>query len=124
MIFMTVFWTIVGISILLYFLKRYFFSQLHEDVFPILFFLGVSFLIVGIITKDPLFAQFGVPSEYEWVVGMVIAGFLSWRVYFNPLKKKVYAMDRELGEIKTEIRSKFSNIEADLSLIIDKVLKL
>lgn len=123
MIFMTAFWIIVGTSILFYFLKRYFFPRLHEDVFSLLFFLGVSFLIVGIITKDPLFAQFGVPSEYEWVVGMVIAGLLSWRVYFNPLKKKVYAMDREIGEIKAEMRTEFRTIKSDLILIKEKILK-
>ena len=121
MIYMTLFWIIALICVALYFLQKYIFPRFPlESIFSVLFFLGASFLIVGVLTRDPLFAQFGVPAEYEWVIGLSITAFSSWQVYFNPLKKKVYAMDREIGELKTDMQT----VKVDIALIKEKVLSL
>ena len=130
MIYMTLFWIIALICVALYFLQKYIFPKFPlENIFSILFFLGASFLIVGVLTKDPLFAQFGVPPEYEWVVGMFMTALASWRMYFNPLKQrvgrlesKVEALDAKLDAKIDGLEKRMENIQTDIHLIKEKLL--
>ena len=75
-------------------------------------------LVVAIITKDPLFSQFGVPAEFEWIVGMVFAGFTSWRLYFNPLKERLIKCEIALTSVTTDMCALRNNI----LLIKEKIL--
>lgn len=126
---MTIFWSIALACVILYFTKKYLFRGFPLDqIFPILFFLGVSFLVVGIITRDPLFAQFGVPGEYEWVVGMFMAVLASWRVYFNPIKQRVgrletrvEALDAKLTAQMDGLDKRIENMHGDIHLIKEKL---
>ncbi|MEK6867464.1 MAG: hypothetical protein AABX98_01440, partial [Nanoarchaeota archaeon] len=88
-----------------------------EDIFPLLFFLGISFLFVGIITRDPLFADFGVPAEYEWIVGMFIVALASWKIYFNPMKQRIGNLERKVDTLD----AKLGMIQEDLQLIKEKL---
>lgn len=122
MIFMTIFWIIALICVCLYLFRRYIFPKFPlEEVFPFLFFLGIFFLFVGIITKDPLFAQFGVPAEYEWIVGMFMAALASWRIYFNPMKQRIGNLERKVDALDTKLGASLGMIQADLQIIKEKL---
>ncbi len=49
----------------------------------------------------------------------LIGAFTIWRVYLNPLKTKVYTMDRELGEVKATVM----RVERDVERLVDALLK-
>ncbi len=40
-------------------------------------------------------------------------------IYLNPLKSKVYEMDREIGEVKSDV----SSIKSDVGLIKETILR-
>src|SRR3989338_10474250 len=121
MIFMVLFWVTFGLNFLLYVLaKRYHFFRSTNELVIIILILSFSFLVVAIITKDPIFSTFGVPPEFEWIVGLFITGLTSWRLYFNPLKERVIKTEKEVSSIKTNIEF----IKADTNLIKEKILKL
>lgn len=75
--------------------------------------------MVAIATKDPIFSGLGVPTEYEWVVGLFVTGLSSWKLYFGPLKERVIKTEMEVTSIQTDVRS----IKSDTSLIKEKLLK-
>lgn len=118
MIYMTIFWMLLLVNLALYLsFKR---SKKYEEYGMILIFLAFSFLIVAIITHDPIFSKFGVPMEFEWVVGLFITGFSSWKLYFNPLKKRVMDSEKDISVLKADVHS----IKEDTTLIKEKLLKL
>ena len=122
MIFMTVFWSIVLICVILYLFRRYILPKFPlEQIFPFLFFLGISFLFVGIITRDPLFADFGVPAEYEWIVGLFMAALASWKIYFNPMKQRIGNLERKVDTLDAKLDANLGMIQADLQLIKEKL---
>ena len=81
--------------------------------------MAFAFLAIAIVTKDPLFSKFGVPIEFEWVIGLFLTGFTSWKIYFNPLKERVIKTESETAVIKTDVAS----IKSDVILIKNKLLK-
>ena len=118
---MVLFWVTFGLNFLLYVLaKRYHFFRSTNELVIIILILSFSFLVVAIITKDPIFSTFGVPPEFEWIVGLFITGLTSWRLYFNPLKERVIKVERKVDFMQGEI----SSIKADTTLIKEKVLKI
>ncbi|MEW5896701.1 MAG: hypothetical protein AB1668_03355 [Nanoarchaeota archaeon] len=60
---------------------------------------SVLFFIMSIATKDPIFGAFGVPAEFEWVVGLFITGLTSWKLYFSPLKERVIDTEKRVEKI-------------------------
>ena len=118
MIYMLIFWLVLGISLILYFIfKR---IRIRSDDIPLgLALLALAFLIVGIVTRDPLFSLFGVPLEFEWVVGLFITAFTSWKLYFDPMKKRMARTERDVISIKTDVRA----IKNDISLIKGVLIK-
>lgn len=116
---MIIFWLVMLFNLLSYIiLKKYFRVNYARDAAVIFTLLASSFLIVAILTRDPLFSSFGVPPEFEWIVGLFITGLASWKLYFNPLKERVIRTEREVSSIKTDVTS----IKDDVSLIKEKVL--
>ncbi len=118
MIFMLLFWTLIAGSLLIYFTLRKAIKTIENTVFAIIL-LAAAFLIVGIVTKDPLFSTFGIPAEYEWVVGLFVTGLSSWKLYFGPLKERVIKTEKEVSAIQTDVKA----IKSDTSLIKEKLLK-
>ncbi len=118
MIFMLIFWVLIVGSLLVYFIFRKAVKTIENIVFSIIL-LAAAFLIVAIVTKDPVFSGLGVPVEYEWVVGLFITGLSSWKLYFGPLKERVVKTEREVSNIQTDVKS----IKSDTTLLKDKLLK-
>lgn len=112
MIYMLLFWGVMILTIIIYVIAKKVEIKLEKLVMPLLFF-SLALLIVAIVTKDPLFSSFGIPPEFEWVIGLFITGFTSWKVYFDPLKSRVIRTEREVFSLKTEIGS----VKSDTSLI-------
>ena len=119
MIFMVLFWIILGFNLLFYiFGKKYYPFKTINEWSIILLILSFSFLFVAIITKDPIFSTFGVPPEFEWIVGLFITGLTSWKLYFNPLKERVIKTEQEVSAVKTEVLS----IKSDTTMIKEKIM--
>lgn len=116
MIVLIVFWIVIGISLITYLISLKY--KKVENILPPLVFLSGSLIIVAIVTKDPLFASFGVPAEFEWVVGLFITSFSSWTLYFHPLKERVIKTEIEVSSIKTDVHS----IKTDVSMIKEKII--
>ena len=116
---MIFFWVLMFINLLIVFTK---YKKKYEKVSIVLFFLAFAFLIVGIVTKDPIFEAFGVPPEFEWVVGLFITGFTSWKIYLNPLKERIIGVETNVASLKSDVTSNFSLIKSDLDLIKNKLL--
>ena len=81
--------------------------------------------MTAIITKDPItIAGIELSMESQWIGSLIIFGLGSWKLYFNPLKEKVYSLDREIGEVKSDVsnlKSDVSNLKSDVSSIKEDI---
>lgn len=118
MLFMIIFWVILFIGLLIYLVLRRTFPRRIESITIIIILLAWSFLIVAIVQKDPIFSNFGVPPELEWVVGLFITALSSWKLYFDPIKQRMIRTEKEVVSIKTDV----SAIKSDVSLIKDNLI--
>lgn len=116
---MILFWGTSILALLYYYAKKGYRSQKIKDNTMIFLMLSFAFLIVAIVTNDPIFAQFGVPMEFEWVVGLFLTGLSSWKLYFSPLKERVVYLEKNITSIKTGMNS----ISEDIHLIKEKLIK-
>lgn len=123
MIYLTIFWYGTIIFLALYFGSVIFKSGrlklFLENNGALLVIVAAVLIIMAIITKDPVtILGVSIPSELQWLGSLLATAFGMWRFYLNPLKLKVYSMDREVGELKSNI----SNVKADVRLIKEKLL--
>ncbi len=110
---MIIFWIITLVVVVLVVRKE------HNEFLGFLVILQLMFFILAIATKDPILpSSWNIDPYWEMTVEGIVASFTIWRTYLNPLKKKVYGMDREIGEIKTSM----SNVEHNVDRITDKIL--
>ncbi len=122
MFYLTIFWIL-----LLTFTAIYLCAKLLNhtrlikgiDDYAILFFMALgSLVIVAIASKDPVsIAGYTIPMELQWLSSLFAALFGVWRFYLNPLKEKVYTMDREVGEVKVSV----TRVESEMNLSIQRV---
>lgn len=117
MIYMLIFWILLVITLIGYFI----FKKLHlrEEWLLAPVTLSWAFLIVAIVQKDPIFSSFGVPAEFEWVVGIFITSLTSWKLYFDPLKQRVINTEKDVTSIKTEV----SSIKEDTRFIKEEIIR-
>jgi hypothetical protein len=115
MLFMWLFWVTFGLFAIAFYARE---RWNTETVAMILLFVSFSSLIVAIATDDPLIAAFGVPAEYEWVVGLSIAAITSWRIYFNPMKERLMRLEKRFGKMEEAMQ----RIGDDVRLIKEKLL--
>lgn len=120
MIYLAVFW-ILTVALIILFLLRYIAQIRNSHLDGLITILGITafaFLIMGILTKDPLFSTLGIPKEYEWLAGLIISGFTLWKSYLNPLKDRVIKTEIKVSSIDTSIHS----IKNDVETIKDTLL--
>ncbi|MBI5871603.1 hypothetical protein HZB88_00795 [archaeon] len=110
------FWSMMIITLIIYFISLK--HKKAEKILPFPLLLAGSFMIAAIITKDPIFSAIGVPAEFEWVVGLFLTGFSSWKLYFSPLKERVISTEKEIGSIKTSVE----RIEKNVDMLTNKIL--
>jgi hypothetical protein len=98
-------------------------------------FQAVLFFL-ALVTNDPVLpASWGIDPWWEWTFEGLVAAFAVWKAYLDPLKRKVYSLDREMGEVKTDITAMkidinniknkiecLPRLEADMILIKEKIL--
>lgn len=124
--FMLFFWVTFLLMIILvimqHFSKEKSAKNILNSVSIALMILAFSFLIIAVATKDPLFKGFGVPQEYEWVVGFFLVGLSSWKLYFNPLKERVINVEKKISSLDSGVKTGFSSIKEDLTLIKNKLI--
>src|SRR3989344_7386073 len=87
-----------------YILKSRSLSKLKEMGAPFAL-VSISFLIIGIVTNDPLFAPLGVQPEYEWLAGLLSSFYLLYQTYLKPLKERVIRTETDVSAIKADVRS-------------------
>lgn len=82
----------------------------------------VFFLVFALYTNDPIEELITtIPAFWQFVITALGGAFAIWKVYLNPLKQKVYEMNRELGEVKTtviriegELKGELRRVESEL----------
>lgn len=135
MIYMLLFWMIILLLIMFLALNKI--TRWRGKLSGVIDFLVVFqalLLIAALLTHDPLFTSFGVDPWWELSIELIAGGFAFWKAYLDPLKKKVYSLDREIGEVKTGIlfmksdlsliKERFPKFEADIALIKEKIIKM
>lgn len=118
MISMTIFWIIMLVNIVLYAVLKYRKYDKRDDIGFLLTMFAACFLVVSIVTRDPIFTQFGVPMEFEWVVGMCAILSACWRFYLRPWKERCFGTERDVSAIKADLDA----MRVDLSLIKAKLI--
>lgn len=117
---MLLFWLSVLVNLIMYLTLRKIASRTRaQDAAVFISLLSFALLIVAIVTKDPIFSSFGVPPEFEWVVGLFITGLTSWKLYFNPLKDRLGKVESKVDVLHSELNS----IKEDTTLIKEKILQ-
>lgn len=89
--------------------------------------LMLFFFAFALATHDPI-EEFltTIPAFWQFLLTALGGAFAIWRVYLNPLKTKVYTMDRELGEVKatvTRIAHDIERLEHNVERVVDVVLR-
>lgn len=113
---MTIFWIVTALACIYWYLSK---NEQKNDRTIMISILAAAFLIIAIITKDPIFTTFGVPAEFEWVVGIFITCLSSWKLYFSPLKERVVKLEKKVVVIESHL----ANIKNDLIIIKEILLK-
>lgn len=117
-IFMMLFWFVILLLVLLTLLNKICNNRFSGLLGFFVVFQAVLFFL-ALVTNDPVLpASWGIDPWWEWTLEGLVAAFAVWKAYLDPLKAKVYSLDRETGEIKARILG----MEADLSLIKEKIL--
>ena len=127
MIYLEIFWIIFLIIILIIVLKlilrkrkRYSNSlnDIIDGIITALFIGAFGFIVLGILTDDPIFAAIGLPPEFEWIGGLSLFGFSLWLFYLAPLKNRVIKSEKDIVIIKTDVKT----IREDVHLIKEKII--
>lgn len=130
MIYMRVFWILVIIIFVVHYIvkKRVNEDKANDIALPISF-VAISFLIVAIATKDPVFEPIGIPAGYEWIVGTSMGFLFLWKGYLDPMKsrlieveKDVAVLKNDVSYIKNDLHTFKTETKADLTLIKEKLL--
>jgi len=132
MLYLKIFWYSFLVFIVLYGMGRIFKikrvnNAVEEYAMP--FFMALfSLAIMAIATNDPItILGMELPLELQWLGSLLTAGFGTWQFYLRPLKEKLYAMDRELGEVRTDVKRidklecRMDRIENRMNLCDDKL---
>lgn len=118
MIFMMLFWVVIMLLVLLALVNKVW-NNRFSGLFGFLVVFQAVLFFLALVTNEPVLpASWGVDPWWEWTFEGLVAAFAVWKAYLDPLKAKVYSLDRETGEIKARILG----MEADLSLIKEKIL--
>ncbi|MBI4454242.1 hypothetical protein HY636_06370 [Candidatus Woesearchaeota archaeon] len=125
MYYLAAFWILFLIFFLVYLVSSLFKIkklQRRLDEYGILFVMALgSLVIVAIASKDPIaVGGIEIPVELQWFASLFVTIFGMWRFFLNPLKKKVYRMDREMGEVRATI----SNLDKTVDKLERNVDKL
>lgn len=119
MFFIITWWIIIAIMLALFIISYLVDKKTKSKIDKYIgFFVIIQLLVllVTIATKDPLFEPIGLPKEYEWLGGLLIAGGSLWFFYLNPLKERVITTEKKVERID-ERTSALPKINEDVSWI-------
>ena len=94
-------------------------DSINDKLF-LVFIFSSSLFVVAILTNDPLFQPIGIPKDYEWLVGVAVMGFTTWRIYLNPLKDKVITIDKKVLTLEYDV----SHLKSDVAVLKSDVSSL
>ena len=87
--------------------------------------LMVFFLVFALYTDDPIEELLTtIPVFWQFVLTSLGGAFTIWKVYLNPLKEKVYDIDKDVATIKVtisrvenELKNSFGRLESKIENI-------
>jgi len=104
--YFAIFWLLLlGALIFIIFNYKKIKAGKYQNGFTVIWIVGTVLILMAILTNDPFFQFIGLPKEYEWLAGLLTSAFTGWLTYLRPLKNKVNDMNREVGEIKTNVQN-------------------
>ncbi|HLD06629.1 MAG TPA: hypothetical protein VJC16_03790 [Candidatus Nanoarchaeia archaeon] len=121
MIYMFGFWALYVILLAYIIYTHFKKSKMNQNIAISILIVSSSFLVIGLVTGDPVFSTLGIPREYEWLVGLILSGFTAWQVYFNPLKERLIRLEKNFSEYFGVSKTKFEHIEQGIEEIKRKI---
>ncbi len=116
MIFMILFWCVLATIMLLFTLDKMLKKEQFSDI--ISFLVVLQLILFFLATDDPILPlSWGVDPWWELAVEGTLAGFALWKAYLNPMKKKVYDLDREVGEIKATMTVQYTHLDKKMDTL-------
>jgi len=82
--------------------------------------LMMFFLVFALYTDDPIEEIITtIPAFWQFIFTSLGGAFTIWKVYLNPLKEKVYEIDKEVATVKMTV----GRVEAELKNSFDRLEK-
>lgn len=109
------------LSLSFYYLSKKEKNKLYSDVSTFFIVLMMFFFVLALATNDPIEQLLTtIPAFWQFVLTALGGSFAIYKVYLNPLKTKVYAIENELGNVKTDVTS----IKESVNWIRGELVKL
>lgn len=109
------------LSLLFYYLSKKKKEKSFGDISSFFLVLMIFFFILALATGDPI-ERFltTIPAFWQFMITALGGSFAIYKVYLNPLKQKVYSIDNEVGNVKTDI----TTIKENVGWIREELVKL
>lgn len=122
MIFMILFWCSIIVLAILFYLDKIKKREIFSDLMNFLVVFQLILFFLAIATDDPLLpSSWDIDPWWELTIEGCLAAFAVWKAYLNPLKKKVYEMDREVGEIKATMAAQYQSLNMRIDALNSRI---
>lgn len=118
----------LALALSFYFLSKRMKKEKLDSIALFFMVLMIFFLVFALYTDDPIEELLTtIPAFWQFAFTSLGGAFTIWKLYLNPLKEKVYGMDKELGMVKTtlnrfekESKDSFERLEKNFEKVKDK----
>lgn len=118
--YLVLYFVCLALALIFFFISR---KQKNKryDHFSIFFMvLMMFFLVFALYTDDPIEEIITtIPAFWQFIFTSLGGAFTIWKVYLNPLKEKVYEIDKEVATVKMTV----GRVEAELKNSFDRLEK-
>ena len=117
-VYLLLYFVALVLALLFFFISRKKTEQIYEKGSVFFMLLMMFFFVFALYTKDP-FEEIitTIPAFWQFVLTSLGGAFTIWKVYLNPLKEKVYDIDKEVATVKTTL----SRVEGELKNSFEKL---
>lgn len=130
-VYLVLYFVFLAIALVTFYIAKKSENEIFNNVAIISMLLMIFFLIFALFTNDPIEELLTtIPAFWQFMITASGGAFTIWKVYLNPLKNKVYSMDKELGGVKiiidrveNELKNGLNRVEKNLDKLIDNPKK-